>query len=67
MVTIGSDDGAVSVEIDTQDKPFEIVSDEINENLPSGRIPVRLAVRLVKPVTKATVQLTITPSEKLVP
>ena len=66
-LTIGSGDKAVSVEIDTRGEPFEIVSEEINEDLSCGKLPVRLAVRLAKPVTSATVQLMITPGEKLVP
>ena len=61
---IGSGDGAVSVEIDTRGKPFEIVSEEITEDLPGGQIPVRLAVRLVEPVTSAEIGLQRTAADQ---
>ncbi len=62
-LTVGSGKGAVSVQIDTQGKPFEIVAEEIHEDLSGGRIPLRLAIRLAQPVSEATVALTITPSD----
>ena len=40
----------------------EIHKDRIEEDLPEGRIPLRLGIDLVKPATEAVVTMTIAPA-----
>lgn len=59
---VGDDDSAVNVTIDTHGADFALEDTEIHEDLSRGRVPVRLAVKLARPITAAQVTLTITPS-----
>lgn len=53
--------GAVRVKIDTGGVPFAVSSEPLNENLPGGRKPVRIAISLTSPVRDAAVAFEITP------
>jgi hypothetical protein len=61
---VGSGDSAVEVEIDTHGIEFTLEDTEIHENLSRGRVPIRLAVKLDRPVTSAQVTFTIAPAGK---
>ena len=63
-IRVGSGESAVDVEIDTHGTDFTLEDTEIHENLSRGRIPIRLAIKLDRPVTSAQVTLTITPASK---
>ncbi len=43
---------------------FTLEDTEIHENLSRGRVPIRLAVKLDRPVTSAQVTFTIAPAGK---
>jgi len=58
---VGSGSAAVEVRVDAVGKPFSIEAERIEEDLPGGRVPVRLGINLREPVTAATVTVTITP------
>jgi hypothetical protein len=55
----GKDD--VTVEINVEGGEFQVMPEEIHEDLPNKRFPTRLGIELTKPVTKAEVRLTIMP------
>ena len=59
---VGEGAEAVRVEIATGGHKFEIEAEKIEEDLPGGRIPTRLGINLIEPVTRATMTLTITPA-----
>lgn len=61
---VDSGDSTVDVEIDTHGTEYTLDDTEIHENLSGGRVPIRLAVKLDRPVTSAQVTLTITPAGK---
>jgi hypothetical protein len=65
VILVGDGAGAVKVAIAVSGATgFRLQSEEIHENLPGGLIPIRLGIELSEPVTKGTVILTITPTEK---
>ncbi len=59
---IGSGKAALDVAIDAHGADFAIEDTEIHEDLSHDRVPVRLAVKLDRPVTSARVTFTITPA-----
>lgn len=61
---IGTGPSAVQVDIDAQGKKFEVRAEEIHEDLPGKRVPVRIGIALAEPVTEAVVRLTIVPAGK---
>lgn len=61
---VGPAGSAVRVEIDTRGKPFEVRAEEIHEDLPGKRVPVRIGISLAEPVREAAVRLTIVPADK---
>jgi hypothetical protein len=63
ILTIRGMGEAIRVEIDTGSRPFEIVSDIINEHVKAPSLPQRLAVRLKEPVEKAAITLTFAPAD----
>ena len=50
--------------IDAGGAAFKVKAEEIKEDLPGKRVPIRLGIALKQPVAKARVQLTITPAGK---
>jgi hypothetical protein len=54
----------VRVRIDTGGREFQLRSETLNEDVPTGRKPVRIGIVLVEPVAEATVTLTIEPVAK---
>ena len=58
---VGSGSAAVEVELDAGGKQLAVEAEKIEEDLPGGRVPVRLGINLREPVTAATVTVTITP------
>jgi len=58
---VGSGSAAVAVRVDAGGEEFSVEAERIEEDLPGGRVPVRLGINLREPVTAATVTLTITP------
>ncbi len=61
---VGSGDSAVNVAIDAHGADFTVEETEIHEDLSRGRVPVRLAIKIARPVTSAQVTLTMTPAVK---
>jgi hypothetical protein len=53
---------AVTVEIGAEGGRWEVAAESIHENLPDGRIPIRLGIDFTKPVTKAEISMVIAPS-----
>jgi hypothetical protein len=51
------------VKIDTGGHTFEIKPVQIKEDVRGGRLPTRLGIDLSEPVTKATITLTVVPSD----
>ncbi len=60
---IGEGEGAVEVAISTDGPAWQLVTEEIHEDLSGGRIPVRLGIALCDPVKAARVTVKITPVE----
>jgi len=58
---VGSGSAAVQVDVDAGGEQFSVEAERIEEDLPGGRVPVRLGINLREPVTAATVTVTITP------
>ena len=63
-LVVGKGAEAVRIEISAEGGPIEIKGEEIHEDLPGGRIPTRLGIGLVAPVSKGAVRLTIAPGER---
>ncbi len=63
-IRIKSGDAPVDVVVDAGGASFTMDDTEIHEDLSRGRVPVRLAIRLSRPVTSAQVTLKITPAER---
>jgi hypothetical protein len=61
-LVVGTGADAVQVEIDARGRKFQVHSQEIREDLPGKRIPVRIGVALTEPVTEGIIGLTIKPS-----
>ncbi|HUT91680.1 MAG TPA: heparinase II/III family protein [Thermoguttaceae bacterium] len=61
---VGNGSAAVQVEVDAGGEKFSVEALRIEEDLPDGRVPVRLGINLREPVTAATVTVTITPEAK---
>ncbi len=61
-LVVGKGPSSVRVEIDTQGKCFEVRAEEVHEDLPGKRVPVRIAIALAEPVQEAAVRLTIVPA-----
>ncbi|MFH1918317.1 MAG: heparinase II/III family protein [Planctomycetota bacterium] len=62
-LVVGEGPAAVLVELATDGPEFRVEAEKIEEDLPGGHIPTRLAINLAEPVAAATVTLTITPAE----
>jgi len=60
---IGEGADAVRVKISTSGPAVEVHDAEIREDLPKGRVPIRLGLDLADPVTEATITLNIEPAE----
>ena len=52
----------MDVTIDTHGEDFQIKAEEIHEDLPGKRIPTRIGIALSRPVTAATIGLSIRPA-----
>lgn len=63
-LVVGEGPGAVQVRVDTGTEPWELKAEKIDEDLPGGRIPIRLGIDLTRPVEKAVVRLTIVPAQR---
>ncbi len=59
---IGQAPDAVEVTIATDGPSFRLVPEEIHENLHGNRVPIRLGIELVEPVSTAKVTVTIRPA-----
>jgi hypothetical protein len=59
---VGEGAKAVEVRIAAEGSDVAIGEEKIEEDLSGGRIPVRLGIDLIEPVTEATITLTITPA-----
>jgi hypothetical protein len=62
VLRVGKGKAAVDVRIETGGVPFEVNAEQIQEDLPDGRIPTRLGIDLSRPVKEATIRLTIRPA-----
>jgi hypothetical protein len=60
-LVVGKGPSAVRVEIDAKGRKFHIQAEEIREDLPRHRVPVRIAIALAEPATEATLCATIAP------
>jgi hypothetical protein len=52
---IGEGHDAVTAQIQTEGGDIRIVPEEIHEDLPQHRVPIRLGIELTKPTTKASI------------
>lgn len=59
--------GALRVQLDAAREAMNITSEELNEDLPNHRKPLRIGIRLKTPVSKAGLTMTITPVRETVP
>jgi hypothetical protein len=59
-LTIGSGETVVSVLVEAS-SPWQLVPDTLTEDLPQGRVPVRLGLQLEQPVERARIITTIRP------
>ncbi len=53
---------AIRVVIDTGGKPFEVSHEIINENVRYDKKPARLGIRLTKPVSRASIKISVKPA-----
>jgi len=60
-IFISGSRAGLKAEIDAGGTAFEIVGDEIQEDLHTRNLPRRIAIRLRQPVTRATVTITLSP------
>ncbi len=59
---IGSEgESSVEVDISVEGSAFTIQPEQIDEDVRGGRLPTRLGIELTKPVTRATITMTVTP------
>lgn len=58
---IGEGPQAVTVQIAMQGGQFHLNAEEIHEELPEGKTPIRLGIDATEPVKSAQIRLTITP------
>lgn len=56
-------EGAVEVALDTEGKPFEILTEEIDEDVHYATKPLRVAVRMKEPVDRLRMTMTVRPIE----
>ncbi len=61
-VVVRDGNDAVRVDIEAEGADFEIRAEEIKEDVRTPSLPTRLGIKLTKPVTKATITMTITPA-----
>lgn len=61
-IHVGEGAAAVEIDIDTQGEEFQIIAEEIHEDLPGKRIPTRIGIALARPVKAAAVRLVIRPA-----
>lgn len=62
-LVIGQGNGAVEVAISTDGQAWKLQPEEIHEDLPGGRVPLRLGIVLTEAVKRARVTVKITPVE----
>jgi hypothetical protein len=55
------DQSGVRVRLDCAGEPLAISSEELNEDVPAHKKPIRLGIALKNPIKQATVTMTITP------
>ena len=60
-LVVSDGDRAVRVAIDTGGKVYDLIAEEIKEDVKAKSLPIRLAIRLKEPVTRAAVTVIITP------
>jgi hypothetical protein len=60
-LVLQDEQGGVRVAIDSGSEPFSISTEELNEDVPTHKKPVRLGITLKNPVKEATVTMTIVP------
>jgi hypothetical protein len=58
---VGEGPDAVIVDVQVTGGDFQIVPEEIHEDLPEGRIPIRLGIELSKPAQHTTIAVEISP------
>jgi len=63
-LVVGRGAEAVRVEISAEASAVEVKAEEIHEDLPGRRIPTRLGIGLVDPVSKGVLRVTIAPANK---
>jgi len=56
-------DAAVRVEIETDSAPFELRAEELDEDTPTGRKPIRIGIDLEQPVAHGVIRLKIIPMD----
>ncbi len=59
---VGNAPDDVTVEIAATGGDVKVTAEPIHENLPEGRIPIRLGIDFTKPVTKAEIRTVIVPA-----
>ena len=59
---VGRGDSRVMVEFYALPGKLKVIDEEIREDLPGNRIPIRIGFDLEKPARKATIHVTITPA-----
>jgi hypothetical protein len=62
-LVVGTGANAVQVDIDARGQKYQVNSQEIHEDLPGKRIPVRIGLAFTEPVTEGIICLTIKPSK----
>ncbi len=62
QLLVGEGAEAVRVKITTDGPKFRLQAEEIHEDLPSKRIPIRIGIDLTEPVAEAQVTVTVEPA-----
>jgi hypothetical protein len=60
-LVLQDEQGGVRLAIDSGNEPFSINAEELNEDVPAHKKPVRLAITFKNPLKQATVTMTIVP------
>jgi hypothetical protein len=58
---VGNATDGVTVAIGAEGGQYRVEAESIQEQLPDGRIPIRIGIDFVKPVTNAVIEMNITP------
>lgn len=60
-ILISGSRAGLKAEMDTGGKAFDVIDEEIQEDVHTRNLPRRIAIRLTQPVTRATVTVTLSP------